>query len=167
MTRLVSLIQARHKRVCVSPVQSVWLQVSSLYGGGNSSTGGIAFQIHSLPIATLRCQSMQNKHNHISETKPKSQYAVHRLRWSFEGKNLEFERFVVWKHRTTCCLFCNLAFRLDGPSKYYDTWNDWGNLLATFKRICKEARWLMSPCHHCPQTAQLFSMFPNMHLFLL
>lgn len=82
-------------------------------------------------------------------------------------KTFEFERLVVWKHRTTCCLFCNLAFRLDGPSKYYDTWYDWGNLLATFKRICKEARWLMSPCHHCPQTAQLFSMFPNMHLFLL
>lgn len=120
-----------------------------------------------LPIVSLRRQSMQNKHGHISEStivQRKRQHAVHRLRWSFEGKR--FERLVVWRHRATARLFCNLAFRLDGPSKYYDTRYDWENLLATFKRICKEARWLMSWCHHCPQTAQLFSMFPNMHVFL-
>lgn len=171
MTRLISLMLTRHKCVCVFPVQSVWLQVGSLYGGGSSSTGGTAFQIHSLPIATLRRQSTQNKHHHVSESTDDcsateaiccSQAEV--KLWGGK-KSLEFEKFVVWRHRATCRLACNLAFRLDGPSKYYDSGYDWGNLLATFKRICKEARWLMSQCHHCPQTAKLFSMFPNMHVF--
>lgn len=168
MTRLIFLMLARHKRVCVSPMRvfdfrSVPSMGRKFYHWRNWVLVSII-----LPIATLRRQSIQNKHGHISEStdncSAKETTCGSQAEVKLWGKR--FERLVVWRHRATARLFCNLAFRLDGPSKYYDIRYDWENLLSTFKRICKEARWLMSWCHHCPQTAQLFSMFPNMRVFL-
>lgn len=50
MTRLIPLMQARHKRVCVSSVKSVWVQVPLPDLRGSSGTGGIQFEhLHESP----------------------------------------------------------------------------------------------------------------------
>lgn len=68
MTRLIFLMLARHKRVCVSPMRvfdfrSVPSMGRKFYHWRNWVLVSII-----LPIATLRRQSMQNKHSHISES---------------------------------------------------------------------------------------------------
>lgn len=68
VTRLIPLMLARQKCVFVSPVQSVWLQVSSLYGGGGGVGGVPALEELCSRVtfcSSLRCVVKAGKINTI------------------------------------------------------------------------------------------------------